>query len=672
MGEKLLAQRVLMLLRDTVGGRSRAGQAVLEWAADQQDWLWPGRAWAGEAAPGLFGRAPCGDSLDWATLPRLAAAIDAEEPEPALFAGLRTACDLLGLADFDRALLEAVAGFERLPRLAALRMRLATAEVDMVALTGRVAGAAASEAGSRVRRSEALSLGLIWLGAGDGYGSAELQLQWQFARLLDGGPPDEARLVGALAGVRQSASLAPADFAGQAADVDLLARLLKGALDRRAVGVGILLHGPPGTGKTEFARMLAAEAGASLFAVGEAALEGEEPSRSDRLQALKRSQRLLARRGDSIVLFDEMEDLFAESGMSADGGRRSGSKIFVNRLLEEGKVPVIWTTNSLDAIDPAHLRRMSYVLKLAYPSPRARTRIAAHAAAAEGVAEAAAGLAPLLAREPESASVARLACRTAALCGGGARDAEAAGRSLLAGLRGGRALAPLPSGEALDLSLYEADRAIGPLIERVSAPGSPSDFSLLLTGPPGTGKTALAAHLADRLDRPLAVKRASDLLSKWVGETEANIAGAFAEAREEGAVLLFDEADSLLLDRSDAQRSWEITQVNELLTWMDSHPLPFVAATNFARRLDPAALRRFVFKIELKALSQEAASRAFERFFGQPPPARLNQVAGLTPGDFAVVKRQLRYRDGAAPGEILALLDAEAKAKPERSGKMGF
>ncbi|HEX5182670.1 MAG TPA: AAA family ATPase [Allosphingosinicella sp.] len=657
MGEKLLAQQLLLLLRETNGGTTRTARAALAWAKEERLWLWPHLK--GGKRPG------------WRDLPALARAIDTGETPAPLFACVEAVARLLELDAFEAALLRTAVALDRSRRLAPLRQRLLEAGENIALLAARVAGAAPGEAAMRLRASGPVALGLVAATAGGRHPGVNLFVCWRFGEILDKELADEEQLIEAMAGIRQTAALVPEDFAEQAGSVDLLTRLLAGALRDRARGVNILIHGPPGTGKTELARTLAAAAGAALFAVGEA-VEEDEPSRNERLQALKRAQRVLARRNDSLILFDEMEDLFTDAQATAGGDWRAGSKIFVNRLFEDNAVPTIWTSNAADAIDPAHLRRMSFILRMDHPAPRARARIVARMAEAEGAAGDGGGLLPLAARAPEAASIARLALRTAALAGGGPEDAEAAGRSLILGLRGQRALPPVTGGGALDLSLCEADRDIGALVERLSAPGAPADFSLLLTGPPGTGKTALAAHLAARLDRPLSVKRTSDLLSKWVGETEANIADAFAEAREESAVLLFDEADSLLLDRGDAQHSWEITQVNELLTWMDSHPLPFVAATNFARRLDPAALRRFVFKIALKPLSAGKAERAWRLFFGTAPAAGLAALGGLTPGDFAVVKRQLRFREAPSAAEILALLEAEARAKPERTARIGF
>jgi SpoVK/Ycf46/Vps4 family AAA+-type ATPase len=662
MGEKLLAQRALSVLRDTVGQSSREAVAALEWARGEREWLWPGRDWGGDGAEG--------ETIDWDSLRALASEIDAAEQPPEMFDSIRSVADLLDLDGFDRRLIEATAGFQRLPRLGQLSTRLTRCGADMIALLGAIAGAASGSALARVRRSDALGLGLLSIER-EYLGAAELRLHWRFAQLLDEGWVDEEKLVAALVGVRQESALVREDFREHEADFDLLVRLLSGALKTRAAGVNILIHGPPGTGKTEFARTLAEEVGARLFAVGEADCDGDEPSRRERLDALRRAQRLLARRGDSLLLFDELEDLFAEASATATGEKRSGSKIFVNRLLEQIAVPVIWTSNSLD-IDSAHLRRMSFVLRMNYPSARARERIAARAAEAEGVTSAADGLGTLLRNEPESASIARVALRTAALAGGRAEDAAAAGHALLRGLRGGRSLAPGVGVDALDLSLYDGGESIEQLVDRLTADEAPLDFSLLLSGPPGTGKTALAAHVARELDRPLAVKRASDLLSKWVGGTEANIADAFADARETGAVLLFDEADSLLTDRGNARASWEVTQVNELLTWMDQHPLPFIAATNFVRRLDRAVFRRFLFKIELKPLGRDAVERAFVRFFGVEPPRTLREVQGLTPGDFAVVRRQLRYQPSCSPAQLVELLAREAEAKPGTSWRIGF
>lgn len=269
---------------------------------------------------------------------------------------------------------------------------------------------------------------------------------------------------------------------------------------------------------------------------------------------------------------------------------------------------------------------------------------------------------------PETASVARIAARAGQLAGE-ADDIGLAAASLVTALRHGEPARAVE--DAIDLDLFEADRDIPALFAAITASGAPTDVSLLLTGPPGTGKTGLAAHLARGLGRQLIVKRASDLLSKWVGQTEANIAEAFREAERREGMLFFDEADSILFDRNTAKANWEVSQVNELLTWLDRHPLPFVAATNHGGKLDAAALRRFVFKLDLGPLEPARAARAFERFFAMPAPAGLAQIAGLTPGDFAVVKRQLRF-SGGDTGWILDRLRDEVAAKPGGMGRIGF
>ncbi|WP_247646214.1 ATP-binding protein [Labrenzia sp. VG12] len=167
-------------------------------------------------------------------------------------------------------------------------------------------------------------------------------------------------------------------------------------------------------------------------------------------------------------------------------------------------------------------------------------------------------------------------------------------------------------------------------------------------------------------------KRASDLLSKWVGGTERNIADAFADARYEQGVLFFDEADSLMFDRGTAQASWEAGQVNELLSWLDRHDQPVLAATNFASKLDAATLRRFDFKLELKPLERTGLAYAFRKFFGAEAPEEVLRLRNLTPGDFAVVKKQLRFTADPSVQDIASALVKEARLKPETGMAIGF
>ena len=470
------------------------------------------------------------------------------------------------------------------------------------------------------------------------------------------------------------------DFDHVAGDRDYLERILNGALRTGQKGVNVLVYGPPGTGKTEFCKTLAARLKAQLYVVGESDSEGGEPCRGERLQELRFAQRLLAGDRRSILLFDEMEDLLSMEGgalAALSGWHRgpefsaAGSKVFINRLLEKTPVPILWTSNAARWTSPALLRRMMFALELRQPPAKVQARVWARQLAHHGIESA----------EEDPRALAREFDVTPGVASGVTSAAKLAGGTITDVRRGLQGLARLLSGntppaqgtpDKYEPALIRADVDPVQLADRVTLSGA-RHFSLCLQGPPGTGKSAFVRYLADRLGLEVMQKRASNLLSKWVGESERNIAKAFAEARDAESFLVFDEADSLLADRRLAVRSWEVSQVNEMLTWMESHPFPFAATTNFRERLDPATLRHFTFRIALDYLSPEQARVAFRIYFGHEPPAEVASLAALTPGDFEVVRRKAEILDCLSdPCALMGMLHAECEAKPNWSRRVGF
>ncbi len=499
------------------------------------------------------------------------------------------------------------------------------------------------------------------------------------------------------------------DFAFVGEDVRLLCSLLREAVARKEPGVNVLLYGPPGTGKTELARVVAAAAGLELFEVEYADRDGNALSGRDRYRSLQIAQVFLKGTAHSALLFDEVEDVFppisseaaqlmarAEHISTAHSSSVSG-KAWVNQILETNAVPTLWVTNRIEQIDPAFRRRFAYHLELKSPPPGAREKLVRKTL--EDVPVSDALVARLTERKGLTPAQIRTAVRFAQLAAApqrpvGRRAAKTAGTGLL--------------DELIERQLRHADQALGRQPDSLQRP-SVTQYSLDMLnlqtrhelprivaalkarghgalcfhGPPGTGKTALAEHIAQQLQRPLMIKRASDLMSKFVGETEQQMAAMFREAEAEKAVLLLDEADSFLQDRRGAQRTYEVTEVNEMLQGMERFAGIFICTTNLMDSIDQAALRRFTFKIRFKPLSREQRETMFvvEALGGERAALvpdlqqRLARLDQLCPGDFAAVKRQVEILAAELePEEFLAQLEAEHRIKPEvrEARGMGF
>jgi SpoVK/Ycf46/Vps4 family AAA+-type ATPase len=142
--------------------------------------------------------------------------------------------------------------------------------------------------------------------------------------------------------------------------------------------------------------------------------------------------------------------------------------------------------------------------------------------------------------------------------------------------------------------------------------------SLLFYGPPGTGKTLMGEAIAQYTGRHLEVITASEILDKYVGESERRIAQIFRTGGDK--VLLFDECDSLLRDRGRARASWEVSQVNVLLHELEEFQGVSIFTTNHTKHLDAAMDRRIALKVHFELPDAELRKRIWQRMFPEKAP----------------------------------------------------
>jgi ATP-dependent 26S proteasome regulatory subunit len=148
-------------------------------------------------------------------------------------------------------------------------------------------------------------------------------------------------------------------------------------------------------------------------------------------------------------------------------------------------------------------------------------------------------------------------------------------------------------------------------------------LSMVFYGPPGTGKTMGAQVIANELDLQLYKVDVSQIMNKYVGETEKNLKDIFAEAKTSNSILLFDEADSLFGKRTDVKSSNDKFSNNEisfLLQQMEEYNGVSILTTNKFNNFDDAFRRRIKFVVNFPAPSVEMRRLLWERVFPQKAP----------------------------------------------------
>ncbi|WP_213979607.1 CDC48 family AAA ATPase [Sphingomonas sp. dw_22] len=430
------------------------------------------------------------------------------------------------------------------------------------------------------------------------------------------------------------------DIGGMAATIDQLREMVELPLRYpelfQRLGVdppkGVLLHGPPGTGKTRLARAVANESDATFHLINGPEIMGSAYGESE--SRLRQVFEEAARTAPSIVFIDEIDSIAPKRGqVSGEAEKRLVAQLLtlMDGLEARANIVVIAATNRPEAIDEALRRpgRFDREIVVGVPDDRGRREIL-------GIHTRGMPLA-------DNVDLNELARTTYGFVG-----ADLAALTREAAIEAVRRLMPqlnledrsIPP-EVLDTlsvtreDFLEAIKRVQPSAMRevmVQAPqvrwedvGGLDDAQMrlkegvelplkdpdafrrlgirpakgfLLYGPPGTGKTLLAKAVAREAEANFIATKSSDLLSKWYGESEQQIARLFARARQVAPCVIFiDELDSLVPSRGGGMGEPQVTErvVNTILSEMDGleelQSVVVIGATNRPNLIDPALLR---------------------------------------------------------------------------------